>query len=148
MGFADLTDVLGVTPPKVLPVRGRNVNFPGVISARAGMLLLTIQRAAASGEPAELVTARLSNSDAMFLEYELLGDGAEILDNLGVMGDARQHIMTTLAVWHLSGEDAAEAAWSGKPQPPRGDSKRKGGRRSKTSRAGGAKGNFRTANGA
>lgn len=117
MGFTDLQDVLGTTPAKVLPIMGRKVAFPGRVSARTGMLLLSIQRDAVaqggeSGDVEATVEALgLTDEDAEQLEVELFGDGRAVLDELGVIGEARQLVMGTLVAWHLGGIEAAEATW-------------------------------------
>lgn len=128
MAFRDLTDVLGATRAKVLPIHGREVAFPGTISAWAGQLLLAIRRAteeSAAAGSSQVDTATLvmssglaTEQDALQLERELLGDGAAVLDELGVIGDARVRVVGTLTVWHLSGQEAAELAWEGKAQDP------------------------------
>jgi hypothetical protein len=151
MAFRDLTDVLGVSTPKVLPIRGRSVEFPGTISAWAGTLLLALRRAAAESiesgdvDPSDvaglvLSTGAATEMDALRLERELLGDAGDVLDELGVMGEGRQHIIGTLTVWHLSGEEAATACWEGKApvQPNRAKRRTTAGRSSKTAGVAGA----------
>lgn len=156
MAFRDLTDVLGATPAKVLPIHGKMIEFPGRVSARAGMLLLAIQRAAQEqqaelGEilPDQVVVAAVGLDGAdeagKYLEAEMLGDSRGELDALGVVGVERDRILATLTVWHLSGQDAAEAVWEGKDPAPKA-SKPKAGRASKM--AGGAGVRSRAAGGA
>jgi hypothetical protein len=143
--FDDLVDVLGITPAKVLPIHGQQVAFPGRVSARTGMLLLAISRAAAArgGERSDVEGAvaalGLTDADAAELEADILGPSAAVLDDLGVIGDARQHVMGTLVAWHLGGQEAAEQAWaagagSGKAQAPSSRATRRAtaGRSSKT----------------
>ena len=156
MAFRDLTDVLGVSTPKRLPICGREVEFPSTISAWAGQLLLAIRHAAAeaaaAGSPASDMTelamsgVAASEEDALRLERELLGDGGAVLDEMGVLGDARMRVVSTLIVWHLSGIEAAEVAWEGKAPTPNREARREVGRASRT--AGSAKARSRTAAGA
>lgn len=118
MAFRDLTDVLGVTPPKTLPIHGEQVEFPARVSARTGMLLLTLQHRADAGEDVESVVDSLGLDDAAAVELErdLLGeDGLRRLDALGVIGDARAHVVGTLIAWHMRGEAAAVATWEAGP---------------------------------
>ncbi len=121
MTFRDLADVIGIRK-KELPIHGQIVSFPGTISARSGLLLQVIQQQVATiGEQADaaavIEASGMTDEDALKLEAELLGDGAEALDRLGVLGEARQHVVGTLATWHMSGPEAAEAVWEGKAQP-------------------------------
>jgi len=156
-GFRDLTDILGTTPPRALPIGGQVVEFPGVISAWAGQMLLSIRRAAAQeveaggdaeqGAQAVLAADLVSDQDGLRLERELLGDGLEVLDDLAVFGDARQRVISTLMTWHLSGQEAAEMVWEGKgPTPNRATKRATAGRSSKT--AGTAKAQSRAVGGA
>lgn len=161
MAFRDLTDVLGVTPDKVLPIEGHDVAFPARISAWAGTMLLAIQEAAlrkaesgvdpSSIDLDDLVTElAMQENDALDLEREILGDGAEQLAALGVIGEARQHVINTLMAWHLRGREAAEAVWDppeGKaPALNRATRRATAGRSSTT--GGTARGRSRTAGGA
>jgi hypothetical protein len=142
MAFRDLADVLGVAPDKVLPINGQDVRFPGRISARTGQLLLATNAAVEGGARTEseiVERLQLSEEDLQAVEEDLLGPAAAVLDGLGVVGEARQHVMATLTVWHLAGQDAAENVWEAGPgavgkAPPRGGSKRKAGRSSPTAR--------------
>lgn len=151
MAFRDLTDVLGVTPPKTLPICGVLVEFPATISARSGQMLLAVAasaRSSADATPDEVASRlHLTDEDGERLEAELLGDGAQALDDLGVIGDRRQHVVQTLIAWHLRGQEAAEAVWhgAGKATAPK-DSKPRGGRASKT--VGGARGRSKAGAGA
>jgi hypothetical protein len=123
VAFRDLTDVLGVTPPKTLPIHGEQVSFPARVSARTGMLLLTLQHRASAGEGVKDVVDSLALDDdaAAELERDLLGEaGARRLDELGVIGDARAHVMGTLIAWHLGGEEAASATWEAGPVTTQG----------------------------
>lgn len=117
MGFTDLQDVLGISPAKVLPIMGRQVAFPGRVSARTGMLLLSIQRdAAAAGDvDATIESLGLTDDDAEALEAEIFGDARAVLDELGVIGESRQLVMGTLVAWHLGGEQAAVQVWEAGP---------------------------------
>ncbi len=159
MPFEDLVDVLGITPAKVLPIAGRQVAFPGRVSARTGMLLLAIQRDAVArgGEQRDVdetvAALGLTDDDAEALEAELFGESRAVLDELGVIGEARQLVMGTLVAWHLGGQEAAEKTWAagaggGKAQAPSNRATRRttAGRSSKT--AGKAAGPSRTAAGA
>lgn len=132
MAWADLTDVLGTTPPKQIPIHARMVDFPARISAWAGMTLLAIQRAAETGADAETTLERsgVTEDTATRLQNELLGSGAAVLDELGVIGDARNHVIQTLTVWHLHGEEAAARVWASPGKAPSPPKKKKGGRRS------------------
>jgi hypothetical protein len=157
MAFRDLTDVLGATSPKVLPIRGASVEFPGAISAWAGQMLLAIRRMAAQQVEeggSDASTARvvldaglITEQDGLRLEGELLGDGAQALDDLGVFGDGRQRVISTLMTWHLSGQEAAEVVWEGKaPTPNRATKRRTAGSSSRT--GGTARASSRTGAGA
>lgn len=160
MAFRDLTDVLGATRTKELPIHGRKVAFPGTVSAWAGQLLMAIRHAAeesaAAGspdaDPVDLVLASgaATEADALELERELFGDGAAVLDELGVIGEARAHVASTLVAWHLGGEEAALRAWEAGPKgkapaPNRATRRRMAGSSSKT--GGTAKASSRTAAG-
>ena len=147
MGFTDLQDVLGTTPAKVLPIMGREVAFPGRVSARTGMLLLSIQRDAASAGDVDATVEALglTDADAEALEVELFGDGRAVLDELGVIGESRQLVMGTLVAWHLGGEQAAVEVWEagvgGKAGAPsnRATRRRTAGSSSKTAGGGAAR---------
>lgn len=147
MGFTDLQDVLGTTPAKVLPIMGREVAFPGRVSARTGMLLLSIQRdASAAGDVDATVEALgLTEEDAAQLERDIFGDGQAVLDELGVIGEPRQLVMGTLVAWHLGGEAAALEVWEagvgGKAAAPsnRATRRRTAGSSSKTAGGGAAR---------
>lgn len=128
MGFRDLTEVMGVREPKVLPVKGRMIEFPGTVSARCGQVMLMMVRAgqAADSEEdglaavAELIrTGEIDPDDASRLEREVIGPEAmtELLE-LEVSQDELTRIVSTLTVWHLAGQEAAEAAWEGKAPAP------------------------------
>jgi hypothetical protein len=143
MGFDDLADVLGITPAKVLPIGGRQVAFPGRVSARTGMLLLSLQRDALARDgdvEATIEALGLTDEDGEELEREIFGEAAAVLDELGVIGEARQLVMGTLVAWHLGGVEAAEKTWAagvgGKAQTPgtsnRATRRKTAGRSSKT----------------
>lgn len=123
MGFRDLAEVAGVREPKVLPILGEDVAFPGTVSAEIGARMMLIYRAGqavmASPETAEAeieaITANgLTQASVDEMEAALLGDGAEALDRLQVWGAARNRVISTLTVWHIVGQEAAEAVWEGK----------------------------------
>jgi hypothetical protein len=125
MGWTDLADLHGITPDIELPIHGEVIKFPGRISAWAGSLLMTIRAAILDqeGEPGDIgervvESLDLSGEDVAAMERELLGDGADDLERLGVTGRERQHVVNTLTVWHLSGEEAAHAAWEGQGKAP------------------------------
>lgn len=116
MTFRDLTEVLG-SEPKVLPIRGTDVEFPGRISARTGTLLLKLQEEVEAGNDVvdDLVASGIITAeDAIEIEDDLLGDGRRVLDEMGVVGQMRQRVVETLTAWHLGGEEAAIGVWEGK----------------------------------
>lgn len=121
--WRDLADVVGLDAPKVLPIMGKEVAFPGRISAWAGGTLLAITAAAEAGatDPDEITeTVGITEADAVELEAEILGDdGAAALDAAGVIGTARRHVVNTLMAWHISGEEAAREAWEAGGKAPR-----------------------------
>ena len=147
MGFTDLQDVLGTTPAKVLPIMGRQVAFPGRVSARTGMLLLSLQRdAVANGSvDASIEALGLTDADAEEFEVEILGESRAVLDELGVIGEPRQLVIGTLVAWHLGGEQAAVEVWEagvgGKAGAPsnRATRRRTAGSSSKTAGTGAAR---------
>lgn len=151
MPFEDLVDVLGITPAKVLPIAGQQVAFPGRVNARTGMLLLAIQRDAITrgdgqrGLEETISALGLTDADAEQLEVELFGESRHLLDELGVIGEARQLVMGTLVAWHLGGQAAAEETWAkgagaGKAPAPSNRATRRAtaGRSSKTAGKGAA----------
>lgn len=159
MAFRDLADVLDVPSPKILPINGTMVEFPGRISAASGALLILMRQKAVAGEldaAADLAdTGLITDARALELEAELLGDGVQQLDELGVFGDGRARVVQTLMAWHMSGQEAAEAVWEGKAQAPRQvgtkSSRPRAGRGSRTAAtltAGGGAARSRAADGA
>lgn len=146
MAFRDLQDVYLPTP-KVLPIHGEEIEFPGRISADAGMTMLAIRSAmleqvGTEGTEEEYASAALTEVTAgqvAALEAEILGDAAADLDRLGVFGAARQHVVSTLVAWHMAGEEVAVATWEGKarPAPPTTSARRAGSARRTAGGAGG-----------
>lgn len=145
MAFKDLAETIDVREPIRLPIMGEVVEFPGTISARAGMILLAIMGAAKqviqdSDEPstsAVIAVAGVPESDAAYLEAQILGDVAERIDALCEYNLRRRNLVTnTLLVWHSQGLEAAEEFWNaggdlGKALPNR-KTRRKAGRSSTT----------------
>jgi len=125
MAWTDLADLHGISPDIELPVHGQVVTFPGRISAWAGSLLLTI-RAATLGQEGDaqeigervIEKLNISERDVIALESELLGDGDARLAALGVTGMERQHIVNTLTMWHMSGQEAARSVWEAGGKDP------------------------------
>lgn len=150
MPFQPLDEILPADGEerKVLPLSaGLEVAFPARIDARAGKILLHLQRSMSAAGTVDL--SSLTEDDGHHLERALLGpDGMATLDEHGLLGDRRMRVMSTLLVWHLYGRDAAEAAWSGKAAPPanRVTRRRTGGSRSVTAGTGAAR--SRTGSGA
>lgn len=122
MAFKDLAETIDVREPIRLPIMGQLVEFPGTISARAGMILLAIMGAAqktqADQDTDDVTSAILTENgipqeDADYLEAQMLGDVAERLDELVEYNVRRRAVVTnTLLVWHSSGPEAAEVFWN------------------------------------
>jgi hypothetical protein len=145
VAFKDLAETIDVREPIRLPIMGQLVEFPGTISARAGMILLAIMGAAkdalAADADVETATAMASvsvpQSDSDYLEAQMLGDVADRLDELVEYNVRRRNLVTnTLLVWHSQGSEAAETYWNaggdlGKALPNR-ETRRAAGRSSTT----------------
>ncbi len=145
MAFKDLAEAIDVREPIVLPVMGEAVEFPGTISARAGMILMAVISAARvslaeeddASTAAVLAAGSISEADAAYLEAQLLGDVADRLDELVEYNGRRRALITnTLIVWHSQGAGEAEVYWNaggelGKALTNRA-TRRKAGRSSKT----------------
>lgn len=117
MTFRDLDDFLVVRPIE-LPIRGKTYQFPGTITARAGLLLQRIT-AAVGGEASE-AQAVLDGAEASLRE-EILGDTEAQMVEDGLTAAHVNHVLQTLMVWHMAGPEAAEAAWeqmAADPQEP------------------------------
>lgn len=114
-GFRDF-DELVARAPKQLPIGGRLFDFPDRISAETGRLLLVMQRQAqelgAEATPEDLLeTAGLDADTLLQVQADLLGDALDEMVAQGV-GGAVGHVVKTLTVWHLYGQDAAEQVWN------------------------------------
>ncbi len=137
MGFKDLTEVIDVREPKILPIFGEMIEFPDVVSAQTGQVLLAMitagQNLADDGsdeqpsddEVAAGIVAEMDLTDQRWQDMtdEVLGPAAHRLTELGIaMYDRRRmHIVATLAVWHIMGREPAELYWdsAGKARAPK-----------------------------
>lgn len=108
MSFRDLSEFLSVEPI-VLPIRGKEYSLPGEISARSWLRLQRVWQAmgAASDPGAEAV----SDFDEATLMAEMFGGVDEQMAADGVTSAEIKRVFVTLMAYHLSGRDAAEAAW-------------------------------------
>jgi hypothetical protein len=129
----DLSELTSIRAPKVLPLYGNDIEFPGTVNAHVGTLLVQILEASrvAAGQledgatpdnpvDALLASGTMSPADAEEIEAALLGDAASVLTDLELTPSERSHVTTTLMLWHMIGTEAAEAFWEGKalaPQP-------------------------------
>lgn len=134
MAFRDLQEVAGNSTPKVLPINGQRVEFPGLVSARVGTLLLAalaagVEVAEAQGsadEQAAAISAAmedqgLSEADMQLIEDEMIGTEARAqLSDLGIWGRQLNFITSTLMVWHVMGQEMAEAFWDKGPDQAAG----------------------------
>ncbi len=134
MSFRDLDDVAGVEGPKILPIRGVAVEFPATVSAKTGTLILAALaagiNAAENGEENAVGQAMaergLSESDMQLIEDDLIGPAAAVqLEELQIWGKRKDHIVSTLMIWHIFDTETAEQFWdSGGKAPARLDSSR------------------------
>lgn len=123
----DLSELTGIRAPKVLPLYGNDIEFPGTVNAHVGTLLILIleaaKRTAGTEDPGDpvaelLADGRLTLADTDEIERALLGDTASTLTDLELSPAELQHVTTTLMIWHMIGEEAAEAFWEGKALAP------------------------------
>ncbi len=127
--FRDLDEFLTVEPIE-LPIGGKVYEFPGEVSARAGLLLqrigsMVLTVAATEGDPAAAGAALserdrelLSDGEEMDLRAELFGDAEADMIADGLTSAQIRHVFMTLVVWHAFSEDAAVAVWEGKAASP------------------------------
>lgn len=117
--FADLDGILVVTPIR-LPIRGKTYEFPGTITARAGLLLHRMSIAAEKAQAdvkagkvkaADLAKEALSDGEEIDLRAEVMGDVEREMADDGLTSAHVHHVFQTLLVWHMAGEKAAEKAW-------------------------------------
>lgn len=117
MGFRDLSEILPSTAdePKCLPILGTTYEFPARVSAETGALLLQIERQRTEVDPSGLGEEVLER-----VQRDLLGDTYDTMRVAGVPPAMVSHAIATLMVWHLYGQQAAEAAWErmGEAQTP------------------------------
>lgn len=109
-------DELVPRAPKQLPLGGQLFDFPDRVSARTGTLLLAMQVATkelgADAAPEQVLRKLdMTDSEMQHLHDELLGDGHRALVAAG-FGHAVGHVVKTLTVWHLYGEEAAQQVWN------------------------------------
>jgi hypothetical protein len=127
MGFQDLDELLVARPIK-LPIRGKSYAFPGQgdISAQSWLRLQKLERQArllAVG--ADLGEVLVTDQEEAALMDELLGPAKDEMLADGCTQRHMQAVLMTLMAYHLSGREAAEAAWKRQgeaPAPGRGDS--------------------------
>ena len=122
MGFKDLKELL-TDEPKRLPVGGKMIEFPGRISAEAGLTLLTLSRTLEQIEPGESreeVAARVDLPDDEWnaLVVAVLGKMPQEFIADGLSPEEALYCFQALMAWHLYGQDAAEQAWD-PPKPNR-----------------------------
>lgn len=109
--LADLDEFVGGKSLKHLPINGELVTFPDRISAKTGTLLIHLQRQ--DQDKAKVSLKGITNDQWLAIQEDLVGDEAmEKLISLGVVGDTYAHVVATLIVWHLQGQDAAEKVWN------------------------------------
>lgn len=111
MGFRDLAEILPATAakPKALPINGTVYDFPGRISAETGALLVAIEKH--RGKEAADILGVVDQEQMQRLQDDLLGDAYDRMRAAGVTGEMISHVIATLIMWHLYGEQAAEAVW-------------------------------------
>lgn len=114
--FLQLAEDAGARAPIVLPIptAADPTTFPGTVSAETGMLMLMFQQSAQAGRSGDEID--ISPEQMARMEADLLGEaGAARLEALGVVGVMRQHVISTLTVFHLAGREAGEEAWDTTP---------------------------------
>ena len=109
MAFRDLDEVLGLAPPVVLPIGGREYAFPGDISARAWLVLTRLAESLRGGADDDVVVA--SDEEEAALRAELFGEGEAAMVADGCTAAEMKAVFYTLVAWHLGGKEAAEAVW-------------------------------------
>lgn len=126
MSFRDLDDFLVVTPIK-LPIKGKDYQFPGSISARSGLLL---QRIAAAAERAkadildgktstlDLAAEVLNDEEETDLRSEVMGGTEQLMADDGLTTAHTTHVFRTLLTWHMAGPEAAAVAWERQGEAP------------------------------
>ena len=118
MPFRDLDEFL-VVQPFVLPVRGKDYEFPGEVSARVWLKLQALsdqlkraQAAELHGEDYEPDSEVLSDTDEAEMRREMFGGVEEEMANDGCSSGQMKAVFYTLIAYHLSGREAAEAVWN------------------------------------
>ena len=130
MAFRDLTEFM-VTPPFVLPIRGKEYAFPGDgdIAARSGLLLqrLNEQLRQAQAGQAEPGSVTLTDAEEAQLRADLFGGAESVLVADGVTARQLTVVYWTLIAYQLFGEESAEAYWNaqGEAAAPRQERKRR-----------------------
>jgi len=121
MAFRDLNEFL-TAEPLVLPIRGKDYEFPGEISGRSWLMLQRLgavaDKARAEGEDFDPGVEVLNDLDQAELMSELFGDAFDELgdDDPGSM--AMNIIFPTLMIYHLKDKETAEEFWNAAGNPP------------------------------
>src|SRR5664279_2034800 len=121
MAFRDLDEFL-TAEPLVLPVKGKDYEFPGEISAKSWLLVQRLgavaDAARKAGEDFDPNEEVLNDVDQTSLMSEIFGGVDEELSADGVGSAAMNHIFFTLMIFHLQDRDAAEVYWNSAGETP------------------------------
>ncbi len=115
--FRDLSEFLTVEPIR-LPIRGKEYQFPGEISARSWLLLQRLDagaRRARRDPDYDPAAEMLSDVDQDALMAELFGGTDEQMVEDGCTSSEIQRTFITLMAYHTVGRELAEAVWRGDP---------------------------------
>jgi len=106
--FRDLAEVFELTPIE-LPIEGTVYAFPARIPAETGLLLAQVRAAAETDAETDL--DGIENVTMEGLRVDLMGDSLTAMRAAAVPNVWIDHVLYTLMVWHMEGEDAAAVVW-------------------------------------